>query len=152
VKTLQSHFGAFNEEDFSSHSSELKRPVSVAWGKGTAHVQPPASQGVLLAMALQWLDTKFDNFTDDQLQHILVEVTQSCFEFRSDCSRGTDLLSLSLDVDSERATNRRGARAYLHTAGVATADHEGRIVSSLVSVFRRLWVGDVGPRARSFPQ
>ncbi|WP_190816548.1 gamma-glutamyltransferase [Saccharopolyspora pogona] len=41
----------------------------------------------------------------------------------------------SLSVDYERATPRTGPRAYLHTAGVATADDNGTIVSSLVSVF-----------------
>ena len=40
-----------------------------------------------------------------------------------------------LPIDLERASNRGGPRAYLHTAGVACADAQGMVVSSLVSVF-----------------
>jgi hypothetical protein len=49
--------------------------------------------------------------------------------------RGLDLLGLDLTVDPEHASGRGGPRAYLHTAGVATADADGQVVSSLVSVF-----------------
>ncbi len=54
---------------------------------------------------------------------------------RSDVSLGEELLGRALHVDLEKASHRGGPRAYLHTAGVATADSDGRVVSSLVSVF-----------------
>ena len=38
-------------------------------------------------------------------------------------------------MNPERASRRGGPRAYLHTAGVATADRHGMVVSSLISVF-----------------
>ncbi|WP_203595426.1 gamma-glutamyltransferase [Salipiger sp. PrR002] len=44
-------------------------------------------------------------------------------------------MSEALTDDPERAPHRGGPRAYLHTAGVACADADGCVVSSLVSVF-----------------
>ena len=42
---------------------------------------------------------------------------------------------MSCPVDFSKASHRGGPRAYLHTAGVAAADADGSVVSSLVSVF-----------------
>jgi gamma-glutamyltranspeptidase/glutathione hydrolase len=98
------------------------------------HVQPPLSQGVLLAMALQKVrDLAADGTPIDD--HVLVEVTGAVFEHRSACGRGEELLHQDVSVDLDRASGRSGARAYLHTAGVATVDADGQVVSSLVSVF-----------------
>jgi gamma-glutamyltranspeptidase/glutathione hydrolase len=46
-----------------------------------------------------------------------------------------DLLAEALHVDRARASGSGGPRSYLHTAGVAVADADGTVVSSLVSVF-----------------
>ena len=48
---------------------------------------------------------------------------------------GRALLDEPLEIDHERASHRWTARSHLHTAGVATADRTGNVVSSLVSIF-----------------
>jgi gamma-glutamyltranspeptidase/glutathione hydrolase len=120
--------------DLADHVTPCPPPVTVDWGEGQVHVQPPMSQGVLLAMALQ----KVRRLVDDRVpidDHVLVEVTEAAFAHRSSCLRGADLLNEDLRVDLLRAARRGGPRAYLHTAGVATVDRHGQVVSSLVSVF-----------------
>ncbi len=67
--------------------------------------------------------------------HVAIELTQAAFAHRSDVVLGEELLERVLQVDLEKASLRGGPRAYLHTAGVATSDADGRVVSSLVSVF-----------------
>ena len=126
--------GLLDPADLAEHSTPCPDPVTTPWGGGQAHVQPPMSQGVLLAMALQKVHHlhSLGVWVDD---HVLVEVTQSAFAHRSSCVSGSELLREELPVDLERASGRRGPRAYLHTAGVATVDATGQVVSSLVSVF-----------------
>lgn len=139
--------GWLTEDDLAAHTTDVRAPVTVDWGDARVHVQPPVTQGVLLAMALHHLDgldlTALDlNHRldlafgdDDALAHLLVELTEAVFAHRSDCGRGGDLLAEQLLLDLERAAHRGGPRAYLHTAGVAAADADGLVVSSLVSVF-----------------
>lgn len=134
--------GALAAADLAGHRTEVLDPVTVGWDSGTAHVQPPTTQGVLLAMALQWLDAR-DAGADD---HVGVELTEACFTHRdSVIARGTQLLGEPLEVDEVRAARRGGPRAYLHTAGVATADATGLVVSSLVSVFDDFGAGTFVP-------
>lgn len=132
--------GWLDEADLAAHTTDVRQPVTVRWGGAAVHVQPPMTQGVLLAMALHelesvWLGTAEQPADDDALAHLLVELTEAVFAHRSDCGRGAELLSEPLPVDPERAAHRGGPRAYLHTAGVAAADADGLVVSSLVSVF-----------------
>lgn len=120
--------------DLADHVTPCPSPITVGWDEGKVHVQPPMSQGVLLAMALR----KVRRLVDDGVpidDHVLVEVTEAAFAYRSSCLRGADLMSEDLAVDPQRAAKRGGPRAYLHTAGVATVDRYGQVVSSLVSVF-----------------
>ncbi len=134
VDAVRRHGGSLDLADLADHVTVCPPALAVEWGDGHVHVQPPMSQGVLLAMALQKvrrLEAEGARIDD----HLLVEVTGAVFEHRSSCGRGPRLLDLPLAVDPERATGRDGPRAYLHTAGVATADARGQVVSSLVSVF-----------------
>jgi gamma-glutamyltranspeptidase/glutathione hydrolase len=62
-------------------------------------------------------------------------LTNAAFAHRDEVAAGSALLARELPIDLERAANRGGPRAYLHTAGVACADAQGMVVSSLVSVF-----------------
>ncbi len=145
VSAVHRHAGRLGTADLANHRTDVKQPMSVAWGRAVAHVQPPMSQGVLLAMALHYLDERagpfgngpalLDDLDEDAWAHLLVELTEATFAHRSDCAAGEALLEQALDVDPDRAANRGGPRAYLHTAGVATADAAGLVVSSLVSVF-----------------
>lgn len=134
IDSIQRCSGVLELEDLAEHRTLCPPPVSVPWERGTAFVQPPASQGVLLAMALQKVAALLDDGHAVDA-HALIEITTAAFTYRSDCAAGEELLSLPLEVDLVRASRRRGPRAYLHTAGVAVADHDGQVVSSLISVF-----------------
>ncbi|MBN9107481.1 MAG: gamma-glutamyltransferase [Pseudonocardia sp.] len=128
--------GSLAAADLHEHASIIGDPVAVGWDGATVHVQPPNSQGVLLAMALQWLDCRWDEFDADRRDHVMAEIIGEVFAHRDDSGRGAALLAEPLDVDTERAgVHAGGPRSYLHTAGVATADSDGWVVSSLVSVF-----------------
>jgi gamma-glutamyltranspeptidase/glutathione hydrolase len=115
--------------------------VTVPWNGGTAAVQPPASQGVLLAMALHWLEdhaAELDlaTFAAEDLDHLGVELVEAVFAHRHRCARdGAALLAEPVEVDLSRAARRGGPRTYLHTTGVAVADADGTVVSSLLSLF-----------------
>jgi gamma-glutamyltranspeptidase/glutathione hydrolase len=131
--------GHLTPEDLQRHRTVVAAPLSARWGPGTVRVQPPSSQGVLLAMALQWLDREAGDLRAapaDVLEHVGVELTEAVFTYRDRCAAdGERLLDLPLAVDRERATRRGGPRAYLHTTGVAVADATGTVVSSLLSLF-----------------
>ncbi|HEY9498059.1 MAG TPA: gamma-glutamyltransferase [Terrimesophilobacter sp.] len=126
--------GTLSESDLANQASELLSAAATAWGDQRLYVQPPATQGILLAMAARWLDAAGDT-SGDNLDHLMVEATEAAFGYRDDVAVRDDLLDIELQVDRERAGRRGGPRAYLHTAGVAAADADGMVVSSLVSVF-----------------
>ena len=135
ARAAQREGGSLDREDLASHLTETPPPLSVKWGDGALWVQPPSSQGVILAMAAAWLDATAPKHLRDN-QHLLVEVTEAAFTYRDRvANEGAHLLAEYLEVDTLRAGNRGGPRGYLHTAGVAVADREGLVVSSLVSVF-----------------
>ncbi|MEP9355483.1 gamma-glutamyltransferase [Xanthobacter sp. KR7-65] len=125
--------GALSAGDLAAHDSVVTAPLSLAWQGGRIHVQPPVSQGVLLLMALN----AYARLAPPAAirQHALIELTQAAFAFRDRAGEGAALLAEPLPVDLARASLRGGPRSYLHTAGVATADVQGMVVSSLVSVF-----------------
>lgn len=127
--------GLLTAADLSDHETHLTSPVSVAWAGGMVHVQPPMSQGVLLALSLVALESGHVRWSPGKADHLLVELTEAAFMLRSSCGRGNSLLTSELTVDDEVAQRRGGGRAYLHTAAVAAADALGTVVSSLVSVF-----------------
>ncbi len=144
--------GCLTPADLAAHRTVVREPVAVPWDAGTVHVQPPSSQGVLLAMALQWLENARAPGPDrrplDQmpLDHLSVELTEAVFGYRDRCARdGAGLLLADLQVDPVKASRRGGPRAYLHTTGVAVADAAGMVVSSLLSVFDDFGAGTFVP-------
>jgi gamma-glutamyltranspeptidase/glutathione hydrolase len=92
------------------------------------------SQGVLLNMAIEAM-SRLGDFPAALNDHVAIELTEAAFAFRANVGEGAALLSHELPIDLQRASHRGGPRAYLHTAGVAAVDAEGRVISSLVSVF-----------------
>ncbi|MGF2949288.1 gamma-glutamyltransferase [Microbacterium alcoholitolerans] len=126
--------GTLDATDLAGHETPIAVPVECGWAGGRLSVQPPPTQGTLLAMVANALD-RITTVDHDNLQHVLVELTEAAFAHRDSAARGAALLDETLDVDVDRAQNRGGPRAYLHTAGVAVADSDGMVVSSLVSVF-----------------
>jgi gamma-glutamyltranspeptidase/glutathione hydrolase len=131
---VQSLGGTLSLDDLAAHRTEIRAPITTRVGDATVAVQPPMTQGVLLAMALAGRD-RLGASPDGLSDHIGVELTEAAFAYRARAGEGEALLGLDLPVDFDRAQNRGGPRAYLHTAGVATADGDGMTVSTLVSVF-----------------
>jgi gamma-glutamyltranspeptidase/glutathione hydrolase len=131
---VRAHEGVLSALDLATHSTPVGPPLDVEWSGARVFVQPPPSQGVLLALALQAVED-LENRGVAVDDHVLVEVTQAVFAHRDSCALGADLLAQPLVVDLETSSHRRGPRAYLHTAGVAVADAAGQVVSSLISVF-----------------
>jgi len=126
--------GVLDRGDLARHRTPVLPAISVRFGAVEVAVQPPATQGVLLAMALQALE-RCDDPADALIDHLCVELTEAAFMHRARVAEGAVLLALDLPIDPERAGHRGGPRAYLHTAGVAAVDGDGLVVSSLVSVF-----------------
>lgn len=135
VSAARREGGSLELSDLAFHRTESPPAISVGWDGGRLWVQPPSSQGVILAMAAKWLDAVPRKPWQDS-DHLTVEVTEAAFVHRDrTVVTGAELLSEHLDVDMERAGHRGGPRGYLHTAGVAVADCDGLVISSLVSVF-----------------
>ncbi|MBI1384990.1 MAG: gamma-glutamyltransferase [Rhizobiales bacterium] len=126
--------GMLTADDLARHETAVLDPITVPWRGGHVHVQPPMTQGVLLAMCLAALE-RMDVAGAASLDHLCVELTEASFQFRDRAAEGVALLDERLDVDPQRAMLRGGPRAYLHTAGVASADADGMVCSSLISVF-----------------
>lgn len=134
---VQSMGGTLAQEDFTAHETPVTDPLTVSFAGHEIAIQPPPTQGILLAMALDGLEQWNHEIAGNEIlaEHIGVELTESAFAHRDDAALGADLLAKPLNIDPERASRRGGPRAYLHTAGVSTADADGLTVSSLVSVF-----------------
>lgn len=126
--------GTLSQADLDAHRTLEGAPVQVAFRGLPVHVQPPPSQGVLLALCLAELDG-LGAVEPAERDHLLVELTEASFAHRDRSGEGAGLLGTRLPVNRERASGRGGPRAYLHTAGVAAADADGLVVSSLSSVF-----------------
>ncbi len=132
---LATRGSAMSLRDLAAGAAAESEPLTVTFEGHDVHMQPPASQGVLLSMCLKaWAEGGY-SASNPSADHIAVELTQAAFAFRDQVSRGANLLTESLEIDLGKASLRGGPRSYLHTAGVATADADGMVVSSLVSVF-----------------
>jgi gamma-glutamyltranspeptidase / glutathione hydrolase len=134
ARAVAARNGLMRPSDLAAHRTIVAEPISVAFAGRRVHVQPPMSQGVLLAMSLQGFE-KLGAIPVDLHDHAAVELTEASFAYRDRCGEGTALLGLPLPADLDKASRRGGPRAYLHTAGVAVADTDGFVVSSLFSVF-----------------
>jgi gamma-glutamyltranspeptidase / glutathione hydrolase len=126
--------GTLSEKDLELHQSVVAAPLETTWNDLQIATQPPMSQGVLLNMALNALDG-LPEFSADLHDHVAIELTEAAFGFRDDVEQGAALLQHPLPIDLRKAARRGGPRAILHTAGVAASDADGRVISSLVSVF-----------------
>lgn len=135
VRAVRREGGTLGVDDLAAHQSTITEPIAVPWRNAMAWVQPPMSQAVLLAMALQWLERSDVIASPQDRDHALVEVIGAAFEHRDRVADGRGLLEERLDVDLELATRRPGPRSAPHTTGVAAADSLGLVVSSLASLF-----------------
>lgn len=138
--------GVLDADDLARHDTDVRNPVTVRWRGCEVSVQPPVSQGVILAMALINLE-RMGEIRPERLDHAAIEITEAAFGFRDRVGEGTSLLSERLPCDLDRASHRGGPRSYLHTAGIAAADSGGTVVSSLASVFDDFGSGVYVPEA-----
>lgn len=128
--------GTLTRTDLAEHVTPCLAALDVQFGDVRVAVQPPMTQGVLLAMALQGLEQlDLGSLDGGRIDHACIELTEAAFMYRSRAADGAALLGVNLPVDLAHAARRGGPRAYLHTAGVAAADAQGLVASSLVSVF-----------------
>jgi gamma-glutamyltranspeptidase/glutathione hydrolase len=134
VHSISALGGALSEDDLAAHATVTAAPMDSAWNGITLSTQPPMTQGILLNMSVQGL-SRLANLAPALADHAAIELTNAAFAHRDDVAAGVALLDRELSIDLTRASNRGGPRAYLHTAGVACADADGMVVSSLVSVF-----------------
>jgi gamma-glutamyltranspeptidase/glutathione hydrolase len=134
ARAVQVLGGTLSLVDLLAHETVIGTPIETAWGELRVATQPPMAQGVLLNMAVKAF-SELDDFPMGFDDHVAVELTEAAFAFRNEVARGVALLDHPLAVDFQKASHRGGPRAYLHTAGVAAADAQGRVISSLVSVF-----------------
>jgi gamma-glutamyltranspeptidase/glutathione hydrolase len=132
VRAVGDHGGTLTGNDLADHATTWPEPIATSWYGGTLVVQPPMSQGVLLAMAARWIERHGPGQARD---HTAAEAIAAAFAHRGRIASGRALLDEPLEIDPERASNRWAARSHLHTAGVAASDRTGMVVSSLVSVF-----------------
>lgn len=134
ARAVQALGGSLAESDLASHATVISKPIETVWGDARLATQPPMAQGILLNMAVNAL-SRLGEFPSALNDHVAIELTEAAFQFRSDVAQGEALLAQELPVDFSKSANRGGPRAYLHTAGVSAADADGKVVSSLVSVF-----------------
>lgn len=135
VRTVQTGGGWMTQADLAEPAAEELSSLAFRFGGHTIHVQPPLSQGVLLAMVLGNFEAAGYASLSDRFDHIGVELNKAAFELRDEIAQGSALLDRRLEIDLSSASKAKGPRAYLHTAGVAAADRAGNVASSLVSVF-----------------
>jgi len=120
--------------DLAAHETPILDPVEIPFADGHLFVQPPMTQGILLAMSLQGLANS--NLAGAaSLDHLCIELTEASFQFRDRVSEGAALLAEPLHINPQVASKLGGPRSYLHTAGVSTTDRDGMVCSSLISVF-----------------
>ena len=136
--------GSLSAKDLAEHATVVGEPIDVEWEGRVVRLMPPPSQALLLGWALIELG-RLAPLAENILDHACVELIQAAFEHRSKVEQGAALLEQSLEIDLNRASRRASPRGDLHTVGVATADREGTVVSSLVSLFDNFGSGTFVP-------
>jgi gamma-glutamyltranspeptidase/glutathione hydrolase len=145
VDAVRGDGGSLAVEDLAHHATVLAAPIEASWRGQVVLMPPPPSQAVLLGMVLRSWDRGVP--TDESLDdHAQIELVKAAFEFRDQIWDRPDLLEVQLDVDARGIAPNAETRPYLHTAAVATADADGNVVSSLVSLFDDFGSGTFVPQ------
>lgn len=133
--------GAMQPSDLHAYTAPVGAPVSAVYAGVSCETSPPTSQGILLLVALRWLDRLKGSSGETSRLHQQVRAIEECFVFRSDVAREDAaarlLADAVLDEMSLEPSGRSGTgpRGYHHTTSIAVADAEGLVVSALISVF-----------------
>lgn len=134
ARAVQALGGTLAEADLAAHETVVTAPNRTPFRGCMLMTQPPITQGILLNMSLAALERAAPE-AGLAADHAGAELTEAAFAYRARAGEGMALMDEVLSYDPAQALHRGGPRAYLHTAGVACADAEGLVVSSLVSVF-----------------
>jgi gamma-glutamyltranspeptidase/glutathione hydrolase len=130
--------GTLDRADLAAHTPVVRPPVTGAYRHARVDVQPPASQAMLLAMALRRLDRE-PFAARAAWTHQAVEALLAAFAHRDELiGEGAEerlLEEAPALALPPRASGARGPVGYNHTTAVCTADGDGLVVSMLVSVF-----------------
>ncbi|MDH4283563.1 MAG: gamma-glutamyltransferase, partial [Myxococcales bacterium] len=103
AEAAQKHGGFVEPDDLERIRVCFEDAISVRWSGGLLAVQPPPSQGILLAMSAQWFEENRGGFDAADLDHLAIEATEGAFAYRDDCAKGQALLDEDLEVDEFRA-------------------------------------------------
>jgi gamma-glutamyltranspeptidase/glutathione hydrolase len=132
--------GAMDAADLGVYRADVRAPVAAGFAGVRCEVSPPSSQGILLLVALRWLEKLERSGIDAPRLHLQLRAIEECFALRSDVARDDAeellLADSTLDSLSLEPTGRGGGpRGYNHTTSVTAADGDGLVVSGLASVF-----------------
>jgi gamma-glutamyltranspeptidase/glutathione hydrolase len=140
VDAVQADGGAMTTDDLAGYSAIARAPVAAQFAGATIEVSPPASQGILLLVALRSL-VRLESSTMAKAERVdlQIRVIESAFAHRSEVAQADaeDRLladSPPLELSTDRAASAK-PRASNHTAAVTVADGTGQVVSALVSLF-----------------
>lgn len=164
VRAAREQGGLFTFEDFASHQTEEREPVSVEYRGYTVYEQPPVSQGIIVLLAINILgefDLRGMGQGSSESIHLMLEALKLAFEDRlrylGDPRHVEIPLSKLLSADHARAQAQRidlqQARPQSipriiqpDTTSLVTADEAGNMVSYIHSLFSGAGVvlGDTG--------
>ena len=138
ASAVQSHGGALGIDDLAGHETEVTKPIIVPWRGLSVSVQPPASQGVLLALVLVNL-ARLGEIPAESFDHAAVELTKAAFDLRDRSGEGEALLREQLDLRSaSRLQPRRTAKLPPHGRGLGCGSERygGDVAGQRVRRFR----------------
>lgn len=132
--------GSISAADLGTYRALVGDPVSAEALGARVEASPPTSQGILLLVALRWLERLSGGAPTTSTLHRQVRAIKKCFAFRADVAApqaAEKLLADSVldEMDLDRTEHAVMPKGYNHTAGVAVADRSGTVVSALLSVF-----------------
>jgi gamma-glutamyltranspeptidase / glutathione hydrolase len=132
--------GTMEASDLEAYAAQVRAPVGADFAGVRCELSPPTSQGILLLVALRWLEKLERSGIDAPRLHLQLRAIEECFALRPDVARPDAeerLLSDTLldELSVEPVGRRSGPRGYNHTTAIAVADREGLVVSALASVF-----------------
>jgi gamma-glutamyltranspeptidase/glutathione hydrolase len=155
--------GDFEAPDFAGHRTTVTDPLNTTYRGTTIHVQPPVSQGVILAEMLNIIegyDTGALGFGSPDAVHVMVEAKKLAFADRLAWLGDTDAApSVAAVLASKAYAEARRSRIGPNASGevehgpepgrdttyFCVADRHGNAVSFIQSVYHAFGCGVVAP-------
>lgn len=138
ARAVQRDGGTMTPDDLAAHATDVLPALMGARLDRNIVVAPPVSQSALIPLALGALERAAPAGPLERM-HAAVEAIEAAFvhrhELTSRAAAERLLSGAGALIDLDRAGRRGGPRSDAHTTAIVTADHEGTIVSMLISVF-----------------